>query len=378
MITMDHIFSRYLPQYLDKYYHKLLASHKKTIRAILACRTPRLGGRTWHCPHCDQFHYSYYSCNNRMCPKCQNRQATDWLDKQLQKLLPVKYYMITFTIPQELRAIFRSNQKECYNLLFKASSESLKQLALDQRFLGGDIGMLGVLQTWAGNLVYHPHIHYIVPGLGISKEDNSLVFPKNKKCLIHNAPLKEKFRGKLMDFLKKSDIKAYISPQVWDKKWAVDVREVGTGIGTLKYLSRYVYRTAISNQNILSCKGGKVTFRYKDNTTKKYKIISLPALEFIRRFLQHTLPKGFQKVRYFGLLHPKRKQTLYTLQIILRARIKPLNKTAKNIFKCPKCGSKMELVKVENRKRAPPFEFYFPDLFDITEPIDQYFKLGGY
>jgi hypothetical protein len=313
-----------------------------------------------------------------MCPKCQNRQATDWLEKQLQKLLPVKYYMITFTIPQELRAIFRSNQKKCYNLLFKASSECLKILALDKRFLGGEIGMLGVLQTWAGNLVYHPHIHYIIPGIGISKKDNSIVFPKNKKCLIHQAPLKKNFRGKLIDMLKKSDIKAYISPQVWDKKWTVDVREVGRGIGSLKYLSRYVYRTAITNHNILSCSRGKVTFRYKDNTTKKYKTICLPAMEFIRRFLQHTLTKGFQKVRYFGLLHPKRKQTLYSLQIILRARIKIPEQISKNIFICPKCGHRMELVSSKNRKRAPPVEFYFPDLFDITSSIDQYFKLEGY
>lgn len=330
----------------------MLPSHKQSLKAILACRTPRLGGQTWYCKHCKEFHYSYYSCNNRMCPKCQNRQATQWLDKQLQKLLPVKYYMITFTIPQELRAIFRSNQKDCYNLLFRASSECLKQLALDNRFLGGEIGMLGVLQTWSGKLAYHPHIHYIIPGIGLSKKDNSLVFPKNK-FLIHHKPIKTMFRGKLIDFLKKSNIKAHISPKVWDKEWTVDVRAVGNGRGSLKYLAGYVYRTAISNNNILYCQDGKVTFRYKDNKTKKYKIISLSTMEFIRRYLQHTLPRGFQKIRYYGLLHPKRKQTLYSIQIILRTRLKEPAENKEQVFKCPKCGNQMVLVNSGYRKRAP-------------------------
>jgi hypothetical protein len=250
-------------------------------------------------------------------------------------------------------------------------------LALDKRFLGGEIGMLGVLQTWAGNLVYHPHIHYIIPGIGISKKDKSIVFPKNK-FLIHHKPIKIMFRGKLMDLLKRSDIEASVSPKVWYKNWTVDVRAVGNGIGSLKYLAKYLYRTAITNNNILACKNNKVSFRYKDNITRKYKMISLPALEFIRRFLQHALPRGLQKVRYFGLLHPKRKQVLYFLQIIMRARIKVPEQIAKNIFICPKCGHRMELVSSKNRKRAPPVEFYFPDLFDITSSIDQYFKLEGY
>ncbi len=156
MIPIDDILREYLPEYITQ--HKLLLSHHRTITDILTCRTKNLGGQTWYCENCQKTHYSYHSCKNRMCPKCQNNQTSDWLNKQYKKLLPVEYFMVTFTIPSELRNIFRNNQKICYNLLFKASSESLRQLALDKRFIGGNIGMLGVLQTWAAHLIYHPHI----------------------------------------------------------------------------------------------------------------------------------------------------------------------------------------------------------------------------
>lgn len=160
MMFLDDVLWEYLPEYIQQY--KLLPSHNRTIVDILTCRTNTLGGQTWYCENCHSTHFSYHSCKNRMCPKCQNNQTTDWLNKQYKKLLPIEYFMVTFTIPSELRDIFRNNQKTCFNLLFKASSESLRQLALDKRFIGGDIGMLGVLQTWASNLIYHPHIHYIV------------------------------------------------------------------------------------------------------------------------------------------------------------------------------------------------------------------------
>ncbi|RLD54016.1 MAG: transposase [Bacteroidetes bacterium] len=365
MITLEMILIKYLPEYITKYWDKMLPGHKKTIQDILSCRTKERGGQTWFCDNCKDFHYSYHSCKNRMCPKCQNNQATNWLSKQMKQLLPVKYFMVTFTIPKELRTIFRSNQKKCYNILFKASSESLRKIAMDKRFIGGQIGMIGILQTWAANLIFHPHIHYIVPGIAIS--NNNILFPKNKH-LVHCNPLIKKYRGKLIALLEKNNL--YVTPKIWDKNWVVDIRNVGNGINSLKYLSKYIYRTAISNKNILSDENGKITFRYKNNNTKNYDTISLPAMEFIRRFLQHTLPKGFQKVRYFGLLHPKKKSTLYLLQLLLKADIQKDN-NKKNVFKCPKCGKEMILITMTNRNRAPPVEFYFPTVFNIAENFNQ-------
>lgn len=297
-----------------------------------------------------------------MCPKCQNNQATAWLNKQYKKLLPVDYFMVTFTIPSELRDIFRNNQKICYNLLFQSSSESLRQLASDKRFLGGDIGMLGVLQTWASNLIYHPHIHYIVPGIAVAK-NNTIKFTKNK-FLVHTKPLANLYRGKLCVALKENNIQ--FPPTIWQKNWVVDIQAVGNGKSTLKYLGKYIYRTAISNNNILSANNGNVTLRIKDKETRKKKVITLPAIEFIRRFLQHTLPKGFQKVRSYGLLHPKRKPILYMLQLILKAKIHEESVPENQSFKCPKCGGEMLLIETTNRKRAPPLTDLIPQITNIV------------
>jgi len=364
LIPIDHVLFEYLPEYIKQY--RLLPSHDRTIIDILTCRTNNLGGQTWYCENCQKIHYSYHSCNNRMCPKCQNNQTTGWLVKQSKKLLPVEYFMITFTIPSELREIFRKNQKTCYNLLFKASSESLRQLALDKRFVGGEIGMLGVLQTWASNLIYHPHIHYIVPGIALSPKDNTIKFAKNK-FLLHQKPLVKLFQGKLCDGLKANNFN--IPSNLWSKNWVVDIQAVGNGKSSLKYLARYIYRTAISNNNILSSKNGTITIRIKDNQTRKNKIITLSAIEFIRRFLQHTLPKGFQKVRSYGLLHPKRKSILYLLQLLLKAKIQEDCVPKKQPFKCPTCGKEMHLIETTRRKRAPPLIDLLPQITNIVRLI---------
>jgi len=370
MISVDDVLREYLPEYIQQY--KLLPSHNRTIVDILTCRTNTLGGQTWYCENCREIHYSYHSCKNRMCPKCQNNQTTDWLIKQSKKLLPVEYFMVTFTIPSELRDIFRNNQKTCYNLLFKSSSESLRKLALDKRFIGGKIGMLGVLQTWAANLIYHPHIHYIVPGIALSKKNNTINFAKNK-FLMHWKPLANMFRKKLCDGLMEKNMKfPSIISQV---QWIVDVRAVGSGKSSLKYLSKYIYRTTISNNNILSSENTTITLSIKDKQTRK--IIKLSAFEFLRRFLQHTLPKGFQKVRSYGLLHPKRKPTLYLLQLLLKAKIQEECVPAKHTFKCPTCGNEMLLIEITKRKRAPPLIDLLPQITNIMEANHQSSILVG-
>ncbi len=373
MITIEDILREYLPEYIRHY--KMLPSQNRAIIDILTCQTNTLGGQTWYCENCQKVHYSYHSCKNRMCPKCQNNQTTDWLNKQYKKLLPVEYFMVTFTIPEELRDIFRNNQKICYNLLFKTSSESLRQLALDKRFIGGKIGMLGVLQTWAANLIYHPHIHYIVPGIALSKNDSTINFAK-KKFLMHWKPLANLFRKNLCNNLNANDIE--FSSIIKQKQWVVDIRAVGNGISSLKYLAKYIYRAAISNNNILSSQNGIITFRIKDNQTRKNKIISLSAIEFIRRFLQHTLPKGFQKVRSYGILHPKRKSILYLLQLLLKAQIREDCIQKKHIFKCPKCGKEMLLMETTKRKRAPPLMDLLPQVTNIVGISHQSTFAGGF
>ena len=333
----------------------MLPSHKKAMRDILVCRTKLLGGHTWYCENCREYHYNYHSCRNRNCPRCQNERCEKWLEKQAEKLLPVEYFMATFTLPEKLRPVVRSHQKECYNILFQSSADSLKKLALDKRFIGGTIGMMGVLQTWSRVLTLHLHIHFIIPGIAISEQDEKITFSKDG-FLMRVEPLSIIFRAKFRDAMKKAGLFELVPAEVWQQDWVVHIESVGNSKNALKYLAPYVYRIAISSSNILSCRNGLVTFRYKESETDKIKTMILSTIEFIRRFLQHVLPKGFQKVRYFGFLHPKNKIQFNTLMLILNPKLHAEKDTIKKdfIFKCPNCGKEMVLFDKTLRKRAPP------------------------
>jgi len=292
LTTLADIFQLYGAEYIDKFGERILPSHKRVIQDILTCRTKYLGGHTWYCENCNEYHYNYHSCRNRNCPQCQNERCEEWLKKQNEKLMLVEYFMATFTLPDKLRPVIRSHQKECYNFLFQSSADSLKKLALDKRFIGGKIGMTGVLQTWSRILTFHPYIHFIIPGIAISDNNQKITFSKDG-FLMRVEPLSIIFRAKFRDAMKRAGLFELAPAEVWQQKWVVHIESVGNGENALKYLAPYVYRIAISNSNILSCRNGFVTFRYKDSETDRNKTMTLSAIEFIRRFLQHVLPKGF-------------------------------------------------------------------------------------
>lgn len=301
MVELADIFLEYGPQYRAKFGDKMLPSHKKVMYAIEQCRTSALGGHVYHCPDCGEKEYQYHSCRNRHCPKCQNDRAYEWLEKQQDILLPVPYFLVTVTLPDQLRDVARSNQKLVYDVLFRMSAQAMQTLGADPRFVGGQMGMVGVLHTWGRNLSYHPHIHYLVPGGGIDR-DSKTWLPAAKTFLFPVKALSRIFRAKFRDALKDTDCFADIPTEVWEKEWVVHSKPVGDGTQALKYLAPYVFRVAISNHRILDMEDGRVTFRYRATNTGKLKTSSLPAEEFIRRFLQHVLPRGFVKVRYYGFL----------------------------------------------------------------------------
>lgn len=301
MVEIADIFLRYGPQYRAKYGDKMLPSHKKAMHAIEQCRTAALGGHVYQCLDCGVKEYQYHSCRNRHCPKCQNNKAYEWLEKQQSILLPAPYFLVTFTLPDGLRDVARSNQKLVYDALFRMSAQAMQKLGADPRFVGGQMGMVGVLHTWGRNLSYHPHIHYLVPGGGVDKS-SKMWLPAAKTFLFPVKALSRIFRAKFRDALKDTDCFADIPAEVWEKEWVVHSKAVGDGTQALKYLAPYIFRVAISNHRILDMEDGQVTFRYRATETGKLKISSLPAEEFIRRFLQHVLPKGFVKVRYYGFL----------------------------------------------------------------------------
>lgn len=341
MIELAEIFHQHGPAYRDKFKGRIPASHLKVMAAIEQCRTEALGGHTYTCDECGESRYSYHSCKNRHCPKCQNEAGQQWLERQQALLLPVPYFMVTFTLPEGLRTLARSNQRLIYNLLFQISAAALQQLALDPRFVGGQIGFLGVLQTWTRDLHYHPHVHYLVPGGGLSADGQTWLRARNA-FFVHVKPLSRLFRAKFRAALKQAGVLGQVPAQVWTQDWVVHCQPVGSGKAALKYLAPYIFRVALSNKRILKLQDGQVTFRYRDSTTRHWKTRTLPAEEFIRRFLQHVLPKGFQKVRYYGFFSPGQRHRLAQVRSLLGLATAPTpTVTAPPIIPCPSCGRPM-------------------------------------
>lgn len=357
MVELAEIFRRYGPDYIDRFGTKMPPSHRRAINDIIDCRTEQMGGHLYRCenPDCQHLVYAYHSCGNRSCPKCGQDKTQRWIEKQNHLLLPTHYFLVTFTLPCELRPVARSNQKVAYNLLFKSSAAALQQLAKDQRFGGGDIGMMGGLHTWRRDMGYHPHVHFIVPGGGLSP-DRSKWLPSNPEFFVPVQALSPIFRAKFRDALKKTDLFKSVPADVWQKDWVVHCKPVGNGNSALKYLAPYVYRVAITNKRIEKLENDQVTFRFKNSATDQWKTATLPALEFIHRFLQHVLPKGFVKIRYYGFMAPNKKNLLAVAKYLLGATgVSVVTPAAEQPYVCPHCGAKLLHVKsLPKSTRAPP------------------------
>jgi hypothetical protein len=314
MLELAEIVKDYGAAYRVKYGDRMLPSHTKALWAIEHCRTSMMGGELFWCAHCREYRYSYHSCANRHCPKCGGDRADAWRDRQMETLLPVPYFLVTFTLPHTLNPVARSHQKLVYDLLFKTSAETLKTLARNPDWLGGRIGLLGALHTWDRSMGYHVHVHYLMPAGGIDPETGAWR-PSHPKFLVPASALREVFRAKFRDALRAADpaVFAQVPPETWTENWVVHCKPVGNGETALKYLTPYIARVALSNRRLVSLEDGQVTFRYKPRQ-KPWTTMTLDAMTFLHRFLQHVLPKGFQKIRYTGFLHPGARKTLTALQ----------------------------------------------------------------
>jgi hypothetical protein len=367
MVTLGAIFGRYGPQYRDQFGAQMSSAHYQALRAIEACRTEALGGHIYICPACATRRYSYHSCRNRHCPRCQHAATQRWLAQQQARLLPVPYFLITFTLPASLRAVARQQPRTLYTLLFRASAAAVQQLAQDPRFLGGQIGMIGVLQTWTRDLRFHPHVHYLVPAIALAP-DGTLCRPRNPAFLVAAKPLAILFRAKLRAALRQTDLYQHIPRATWQQPWVVDCRAVGSGTAALKYLAPYIFRVALSNNRIVGVEADRVTFRYRDGATKQLRTCTLGALAFIGRFLQHVLPHGFVKVRYYGLFRMGNRRALEQVRALLGppeqtgtslASVPPADPpplpSPSAVLCCPACGQPMQLLStIAGQSRAPP------------------------
>jgi len=341
-MQLASILDQYYDALLAEYGSRLLPGHLRAIDAIRRCRTPDAGGIFVQCPQCGHATWRPQSCGHRSCPQCQNHEASLWLDRQQAKLLPVEYFMATFTLPYELRSRAWENQSLVYDLLFACASSTLKDFGLNPGNLGASIGMTAILHTHTRRLDYHPHLHVVVPGGGLHRARKQWK-KKKGKYLFNEFALAKVFRARFLEALSKAGLSAH---DPLPGKWVVDCARVGKGLPALKYLSRYLYRGVILEKNIVSNQNGNVTFRYLEGSTRETRCRTLKGEDFLWLVLQHVLPKGFRRVRDYGFLHGNAKKLLSLLQIVLRIFIQASPQRPRPVFKCPVCQAPMKVLAV--------------------------------
>lgn len=302
-IEIADVIRRFIEPYRQQYGHLMLPSHRRAIRDILGCMTEVMGGGRYRCRDCTETFWSYHGCRNRACPRCHGRQIALWMQKRTAELLPCDYFHLVATVPAELRALFLREQKLCYGLLMKSVAEALCELAKDKRYVGAVPAILAVLHTWTGQMLHHPHVHLLVSGGGLG-EDGTTWHKAASGFLVPVKKLSPMISRRFAEALERErpDLFAQIPAKVWKREWCSFCKHFGAGKdAVLAYLARYVFRIAITKNRILAMDETHVTFRYKENDTGIWKTERIPGGEFIRRFLLHVLPRGFHKVRYYGL-----------------------------------------------------------------------------
>jgi hypothetical protein len=349
MGDIQEIFTRFAPEYLDRYQDRMPKNHIKALKAIISCRTAACGLVVYECEACGQVHVGFRSCGNRHCTICQHHKTRQWLERQLQRQLPGHHFMITFTVPEQLRAFFRSNQRKAYTAMFAASSQTLKLFAADDQFIGGDLpGFFGVLHTWGRQLQYHPHIHYVVPGGAVSRADGKW-HPSRLDFFAPVRAMSKVFKAKLRDQLKAAGLLKAVDPSAWCKTFNVNCQAVANSRHSIRYLAPYVFKVAISDSRIVNLENRNVIFKYKKPGSRRWRTMALGVMEFMRRFLQHVLPTGFMKIRYYGFMSPASSVSLDRIRALIEwlfgfnvnfpdPEPEPIHKPT-----CPDCGGNLKL-----------------------------------
>lgn len=373
-LEVAEILRKHISDYQNQY--PLWPEHRKIVRDLLACRTAKLGGHIDRCTHCGMLRITYHSCRNRHCPKCQHMPRERWLLKRKEEILPVPYFHVVFTLPHELNSVILNNKKVMLNILFKAASQTL--LTFGENTLGGKLGFIATLHTWDQQLKAHFHLHCLVPG-GVVSRDGSRWIPCKKDYLFNQQALALVFRAKFIEEMDKGcqgekikfsggQYKALRS-KLYDKKWITDVRDpVKNPEHVLEYLARYTHRVAIANSRIIALENGWVTFKIKNRKKDCKEQMTIPAIEFIRRFLLHSLPGGFVRIRHYGFLaNRNRSQNLKAIHHLMGLSDSAKKPTASveemvrqltgiDITECPCCHKgKMRLfMEIPKAQARPP------------------------
>lgn len=337
---------QFLPDFLPAA-PPLSSGQRRALWAITHCRTPALGGRAFACPDCGQVHFAWHSCNHKACPQCGRAATARWVQRELAKLVDAPYFLVTFTLPAQLReCFFGPYAKEAFDLFFAAVSGALSEKLATAKGLRASVsGFTAVLHTWNQQLGFHPHLHCLVPGAGLN-ERGQFVRVKQPDFLVYLPHLQSAFRQHLRDLFQAHGWQ--VDPAVWGKDWGVHIQAAGNGVSALKYLGAYVARTAISDARILQVTDHTVSFRWKNRQAHRTESLCLPGVEFVRRYLRHVLPPGLRSIRYYGFCHPAAKANRLRVQLhsgrpVQWGAATSLALTSTVTPHCPRCHRPMQL-----------------------------------
>jgi hypothetical protein len=351
---LAEILTAHWPGYVAKFGRLIPEEQRAAVRAILRCRTPALGGQLYRC-ECGQEHYAYHSCNHRACPRCGQDDAAEWLAQQRTRLLPVPYFLVTLTVPEALREPIRAARPPWYGALLREGAGALQDLAAQPKHLGAELGLTAVLQTWTRDLRYHPHVHLLVPGGGLTPNGLRWVRVPDAAFFLPQVKLAARFKGRLKAWLQHDQPELFqrVPAKVWWRPWVADLQPVGSGEAALKYLAAYLCRPPLHERQIEQWDAQGVTFRYREQGGTQ-KTCAVSGTEFVRRFLQHVLPKGFQRVRHYGWRGAAARAKWARILALLdwKAPLAQPSTLNPQPVLCPGCGKLMFLI--GTLPRSPP------------------------
>ncbi|APW46917.1 IS91 family transposase [Rhodoferax antarcticus] len=361
MITLASVIERFEADYLAQYGATSRLCHTKALAAMKRCRTQLAPRMLAQCGACGEQRVVPHSCGHRNCPHCQHHESQQWIERQLQRQVPASYFMLTFTVPAELRELAWQHQSWFYARLFDCAWETVNDFSHNDKKLQGKPGAVAVLHTHSRRLDYHPHVHLVMPAAALDAQINlwrtkcakaSNGLRQDKRYLFNHKALAKVFRAKLLAAIRQEGL---VLPARLPEKWVVDCKCVGSGEKALVYLGRYLYRGVIQEKDILRCEDGQVSFRYVDAKSGKMQVRTLSGAAFLWLLLQHVLPKGFRRARNFGFLHPNSKRLIALLHLALRIVASPVQAWVKPraTLRCPCCGEAMQIVRRRICPSAP-------------------------
>jgi len=353
MILLSSIIQQFESAFLAQYAGRILPSHRKALGAMKVCRTQLSPRMLAACSECDHQSYVPHSCGHRNCPHCQAHESQQWLERQLLKQVPAEYFLVTFTLPAELRPLAWRHQRTLYSLMIQCCWETVRTFSENDKQLQGTPGVISVLHTHSRCLDFHPHMHLVIPAAAIDAAKKLWRTKIKTGYLFNHKALAKVFRAKMLNAITQAGL---VLPKRYPEKWVVDCKSVGAGEKALTYLGRYLYRGVIQEKDIVACHDSSVTFRHQNSETKKMAFKTVSGAKFLWLILQHVLPKGFRRARNFGFLHPNSKRLIMLLQFL--CRLDPSRALAwmrkRPQWGCPCCGAEMTIIKT---RLAPLFAY---------------------